>query len=132
MVASSACGGARTGSPFEGDAAAVQVTVENDLTDRSDVLVRIVPGSGVPSTLGGVSPGRSGTFQFREPLTAGRYILTASTGDGRVLRSRPFTLFPSATVVWRLQHDELRVLSATEVPAESPNHVPPPHPAITP
>ncbi|NIQ53421.1 MAG: hypothetical protein GWN71_08295 [Gammaproteobacteria bacterium] len=90
--------------------------MENDLTDRSDVLVRIVAGGGVPSTLGGVSPGGRETFRFHEPLVAGNYVLTASAGDGRVLRSRPFTLFPGAMVVWRLQHDELRILGGDEDP----------------
>lgn len=132
MLASSACGSTRASSPFEGDTSTVRVRVENDLTDRTDVLVRIVPGSGVPSTLGGVPPGERQTFQFREPLIAGRYTLSASTGDGRVLRSRPFTLFPEAIVVWRLQHDELLVLSGSEDPAGSPDRIPPPHPAVIP
>lgn len=116
VAASMACGGIRSGWPPEGDASTIRVTVENDLTERSDILVRIMSGSGVPATLGGVSPGQRRTFEFREPLIAGSYTLTASAGDGRELRSRPFTLFPEATVVWRLQHDELRVLSGSEIP----------------
>jgi hypothetical protein len=89
---------------------AVLVQVENDLTRRADVTVRMVDNTGAARVLGGVPPGREGVFGYSQRRFSGTYVLTATTGSGRVIVSRTFTLFPQATVVWQIQRNQLRVL----------------------
>lgn len=111
-------------SPSSGELARtyIPILVDNDLTSRSDVTIRMVAASGASSLLGGASPGRTRQFRFTDPMFSGSYHLTAETGDGRVIDSRPFTLFPGAAVIWSLQRNTLRVASAEtlEDPGDGP------------
>ena len=90
----------------------VPVQVENDLTQRSDVSVRLIGSTGYTALLGGAPPGGSRLFEYRERLLSGTYRLRASTGDGRIVESRPFTLFPGSGVLWELERNVLQVVSA--------------------
>ncbi|MEJ2503640.1 MAG: hypothetical protein P8177_10085 [Gemmatimonadota bacterium] len=100
----------------------IPVLVENDLTNRSDVTVRMVAANGASSLLGGASPGRTRQLRYTDRMFSGNYRLTAETGDGRVIESRPFTLFRGAAVIWSLQRNVLRVTSvdALEDPGAEP------------
>lgn len=93
----------------------VPVRVDNDLTNRGDVTVRMIASTGASALLGGAPPGGTRTFEYRERLLSGRYHLRASTGDGRTIQSRPFTLFPGAAVLWELQHNVVQVVTAEAV-----------------
>ena len=110
-----ACSASRATYPPQGDLYRIAVHVENDLTARSDVTVRMVASTGASSLLGGVPPGQERSFEYRERLLTGSYALTASTGDGRLLRSRAFTLFPGAAVLWSIQLNDLRVVEGSGV-----------------
>ena len=118
-----ACSGSQTAtwppSPEEGYE--IPVTVDNDLTDRSDVLVRMVGGDG-SSLLGGIPPGQERSFSYRTGMLAGSFTLTATTGDGRTLRSRSFTLFPGAFVSWGIQLNDLRVSGQEDRPIRALPH----------
>lgn len=98
--------GAGSGGPL------VPVQVENDLTNRGDVTIRVVASTGASSLLGGLAPGRARIFQYRAEVISGNYRLTARTGDGREIESRLFTLFPGAGVTWQLQRNVLQVVNA--------------------
>ena len=101
----------------------IPVLVDNDLTSRSDVTVRMVAANGASSLLGGASPGRTRQFRYTDRMFSGSYHLTAETGDGRVIESRPFTLFPGAAVIWTLRRNTLRVASAETLqdPGDEPH-----------
>ena len=60
----------------------VPVHVENDLTNRSDVTVRMVSRSGARWLLGGAAPGADASFEFRTQGLTGSYALTAMTARG--------------------------------------------------
>jgi hypothetical protein len=87
----------------------ISVWVENDLTIRADVTIRMVASTGPSRLLGGVSPGREVELQYRARSFSGTYALTATTASGDEIRSRFFTLFSGAAVFWELQRNELRV-----------------------
>ena len=89
---------------------AVSIRVENDLTPRSDVTIRLRTGGGASVLLGGAPPGGRRAFEFRERLLSGNFQLIATTGDGRTIRSRQFTLFPGSAVRWRMRRNILEVL----------------------
>lgn len=89
---------------------AVSIRVENDLTPPSDVTVWLRTGAGASVLLGGAPPGGRRAFEFRERLLSGNFQLIATTGDGRTIRSRQFTLFPGSAVRWRMQRNMLEVL----------------------
>ena len=89
---------------------AVSIRVENDLTPRSDVTIRLRTGAGASVLLGGAPPGGRRAFEFRERLLSGSFQLIATTGDGRTIRSRQFTLFPGSAVRWRMRRNILEVL----------------------
>lgn len=88
----------------------VSIRVENDLTARSDVTIWLRTGNGTSVLLGGAPPGGKRAFEFRERLLSGSFQLVATTGDGRTIRSRQFTLFPGSSVRWRMQRNILEVL----------------------
>lgn len=89
---------------------AVSIRVENDLTPPSDVTIWLRTGSGTSVVLGGAPPGGTRAFEFRERLLSGSFQLVATTGDGRTVRSRQFTLFPGSAVRWRMQRNMVEVL----------------------
>lgn len=90
----------------------VPVQVDNDLTTRSDVTVRMHSSTGASRVLGGAPPGGERLFEYRDQVLSGFYRLSARTSDGRTIESRTFTLFPGAGVVWRLQRNDLQVVNA--------------------
>ena len=102
------CARPRATWPPDSDATEITVSVQNDLTSRSDVIVRML-SSGGSTLLGGVSPGERERFGYSPRFLAGSHALTASTGDGRTIRSRSFRLFPGAVVTWRLRVNDLQV-----------------------
>lgn len=89
---------------------AVSIRVENDLIPPSDVTIWLRTGDGASVLLGGAPPGRRRAFEFRERLLSGNFQFIATTGDGRTIRSRQFTLFPGSAVRWRMQRNMLEVL----------------------
>lgn len=100
-----ACGGPKTERPngqLEGAREALRVTVENDLTPRTPVEVRLESLDGGGRFLGGVSPGRTRTFELDDTGYSGAYRLVGETGGGRRMTSRSFQLVPAAWVEWRL------------------------------
>jgi len=105
-----ACGQRDTGGPEPN--LVVPVQVENDLTQRSDVSIRLIGSTGYTALLGGAPPGASRLFEYRERLLSGTYRLRASTGDGRIINSRPFTLFPGSGVLWEIERNVVQVVSA--------------------
>ena len=90
----------------------VPVQVDNDLTTRSDVTLRMHSSTGASRVLGGAPPGGERLFEYRDQVLSGLYRLSARTSDGRMIESRTFTLFPGAGVVWRLQRNDLQVINA--------------------
>lgn len=90
----------------------VPVHVENDLTNRADVSIRMLASTGASALIGGAPPGGARTFDYRERNLSGTFRLRASTGDGRTIESRPFTLFPGAAVLWELQRNVVQVVLA--------------------
>ncbi|NIQ54350.1 MAG: hypothetical protein GWN71_13535 [Gammaproteobacteria bacterium] len=111
---------ASTGEGSDEGTLHVPIQVENDLTARGDVTIRIVASNGASAFLGGAAPGSARIFDYREGMFSGNYRLTARTGDGRVIRSRPFTLFPGAGVIWQLQRNVLQVVDAEVVTGLGP------------
>jgi hypothetical protein len=104
----SACGGPKTERPEPGpEREALRVTVENDLTPRTPVEIRLVSVDGGERFLGSVSPGRTRTFEFEDTGYAGQYQLTGETGGGRHVASRPFQLVAAAWILWRLTANSL-------------------------
>lgn len=101
-----ACGGPKAerpnGDPGRRALEELRVTVENDLTPRTPVQVRLEALDGGGRFLGSVSPGRTRTFEFEDTGYAGAYRLVGETGGGRRLQSRSFQLVPAAWVQWTL------------------------------
>lgn len=71
------------------------------------MTVRLLASDRPPTTLGTVGAGRSRTFEYRQGLLAGTYVLTGQVPDGREARSRPFTLYPGAYVTWSLNNNTI-------------------------
>lgn len=105
-------GCASSGKEQPDETHAIPVIVENDLTTRSDVTVRLRTGDGNSVVLGGAPPGADRRFAYRARLLSGDFQLIATTGDGRTITSRQFTLFPGTAVVWRLRQNTLQVISS--------------------
>lgn len=100
-----ACGGPKAERPEAGPGEPreeLRVTVENDLTPRTPVEVRLVSLDGGSRFMGSVSPGRTRTFELEDTGYAGAYRLEGETGSGRRLTSRSFQLVPAAWIRWRL------------------------------
>ena len=113
LLLASACTTTKTSSEMARQL--VPVIVDNDLVNRSDVTVRMMASDGSSSLLGGASPGSTGEYTFSDRVFAGQYHLEAETGDGRTIRSRDFTLFPGAAVLWELNRNDLQVVSAATI-----------------
>lgn len=112
LVATALTGCASAGERESGSAHVIPVRIENDLTNRSDASIHMIAVRGASTLLGGVRPGGSSLLEYREQNPSGLYYLRARTGDGRVIESRQFTLFPDAGVVWYLKRNDLRVVAA--------------------
>lgn len=85
------------------------MTVENNLNPPQEVTVRMVEPNGSRNILGSLGPGRSRTYELREPSFSGDYALMAELGSGETVVSRSFVLFPEARVHWTLRSNQLTV-----------------------
>jgi hypothetical protein len=97
--------GSRPAAALPDDPNTIPVTVENNLTPRTAVTVRITSASATRVVLGIVSPGRSRTLQFEESFFESGYQLIAETTEGQTITSRVFQLYPS----WTLTHNTVAI-----------------------
>lgn len=110
LLAGCASGGAEGSGPGAPPAepVTIKVTVNNNLTPRTQVTVRLQSG-GVTRILGGASPGRERTFDVEGPTLSGTHLLTATGDAGVTIVSQPFSLFANSWITWRLQGNVLQV-----------------------
>lgn len=87
----------------------VTVQVQNNLTPSTSVTVLVDDPTGEQRVLGSVSTGLTERFPLDTAnLTAG-YRLIAEATDGSTIRSEPVDILGSATVMWNLEENLLRV-----------------------
>ena len=100
----------------------IPITVNNNLSPRTNVTVRLISG-GVTRILGGVGGDRERTFQVDTPALTGEHRLSATGTDlNRDLLSQPFTLFANSSVRWTLVSNSLLVGEQLDEPQpESPD-----------
>jgi len=78
-------------------------------------MIRIYAQSGTRTFLGSVSPGRTKTLAFREPLLETSYYLEAERDGDAVVTSRRFELVRRAVVRWTLESNTIEMV-ATGIP----------------
>jgi hypothetical protein len=88
--------------------------VNNNLTPRSVVTVRVEAVSGARVTLGSVPPGGIRQLRLKETVFTTAFQLVAVEADGRAVTSQTFQLFPRALVTWSLRNNVLEVRERDE------------------
>jgi hypothetical protein len=111
-AAGSAASGPRAPSPA--DARTIIVQVNNNLTPRSVVTVRVEAVSGARVTLGSVPPGGIRQLRLKETVFTTAFQLVALRADGSTVTSRAFQLSPRALVIWSLRTNALEVTEQKE------------------
>ena len=96
-----------------GEVSSVTVEVQNDLTSRRPVDVRIVSSAGERVLLGSVQLGRTRAFEYRSSSFSGTFSLIAQAPGGATIESQPFSLFAGYTVSWRLSTNLTRLFAGT-------------------
>ena len=87
----------------------ITVVVQNDLRPAVAVTIRLLSEGGARHLLGNVPPQGTRNLPVEVAAVAGSYYLESQAADGRVLRSRNFSLFPYSRVEWSLFSNSLVV-----------------------
>jgi hypothetical protein len=107
--------------PPPGENIVIPITVNNNVTPRTNITVRFI-GLGGTRILGSVNGGRERTFEVDSPSMTGQFQLNA-TGPGLndSITSQAFSLFPNSTVRWTLIGNQLLVGERMPPPMEPQN-----------
>jgi len=113
-----------SGTPAPGESNVIPISVNNNLSPRTSVTVRLI-NDGVIRILGGVGGGAERTFDVGSPGLTGQHRLSATgTGLDQEVLSQPFTLSANSTVGWTLAGNSLLVGERLGEPLEQRNREP--------